>query len=207
MARKTKEEAQRTRTHILDAAELLFCEQGISRTSLQQIAQAAHLTRGAIYWHFSDKLDLFQALLDRATMPVDDVFARAKAQKDMPNLQKIELIAAGMIQLIVSDQHIRNVLDIVTHKIELVGEFAVMRERYLNHLDRVTSTFAQLLLQASQNGELLITEQHAYDASHGMNALIDGIFHSWIHAPAAFDLETLVNYNVKVYLQGLKASV
>lgn len=66
MARKTKEEALQTRQIILDAAETLFQQQGVSRTSLQQIAQAANVTRGAIYWHFSDKLALFQALLDRA---------------------------------------------------------------------------------------------------------------------------------------------
>ena len=59
MARKTKQEAQETRQHILDVALRLFSQQGVSSTSLGEIAKAAGVTRGAIYWHFKDKSDLF----------------------------------------------------------------------------------------------------------------------------------------------------
>ena len=65
MARRTKEEAQATRDRILDAAELEFQRHGVSRTSLQAIARAAGVTRGAIYWHFKNKPDLFKAMLKR----------------------------------------------------------------------------------------------------------------------------------------------
>ena len=58
MPRKTKEEAQETRQRILDAAERVFQMQGVSRTSLAHIADAAGVTRGAIYWHFRNKADL-----------------------------------------------------------------------------------------------------------------------------------------------------
>ena len=75
MARRTKEEALATRHGILDAAELLFQRQGVSRTTLQDIAQAAGLTRGAIYWHFKDKADLFNAMMERATMPLEETMA------------------------------------------------------------------------------------------------------------------------------------
>ncbi|MGL4893183.1 MAG: TetR family transcriptional regulator, partial [Aeromonas veronii] len=52
MARRTKEEAQQTRCHIMSTALDLFCSQGLAKTSLTDIARAADLTRGAIYWHF-----------------------------------------------------------------------------------------------------------------------------------------------------------
>jgi TetR/AcrR family acrAB operon transcriptional repressor len=55
MVRRTKEEAAATRDSILDAAEILFAKNGVSRTTLQHIATAAGVTRGAIYWHFVDK--------------------------------------------------------------------------------------------------------------------------------------------------------
>ncbi|MBA4253114.1 MAG: TetR family transcriptional regulator, partial [Comamonadaceae bacterium] len=51
MPRKTKAEAELTRQRLLDAAELLFLERGVSRTPLHEIAAAAGATRGAIYWH------------------------------------------------------------------------------------------------------------------------------------------------------------
>src|SRR4029079_5949728 len=49
MARRTKEEALSPRIRILDTAERLFERHGVSRTSLQDIAEAAGVTRGAIY--------------------------------------------------------------------------------------------------------------------------------------------------------------
>ena len=52
VARSTKQEALATRNRLLDAAEVLLQAQGVSQTSLQQIAQQAGATRGAIYWHF-----------------------------------------------------------------------------------------------------------------------------------------------------------
>jgi hypothetical protein len=64
MARKTKEEADKTRHLLLDAAEHLFWEQGVSKTTLASIAEYAGLTRGAIYWHFDNKADLFNAMCD-----------------------------------------------------------------------------------------------------------------------------------------------
>src|SRR3569833_1281025 len=63
MARRTKQDALATRDSILDAAELLFEQQGVSRTTLQHIAAEAGVTRGAIYWRFHDKSDLINALM------------------------------------------------------------------------------------------------------------------------------------------------
>ena len=59
MARRTKGEALETRHRILDVAERVFSERGVTRTSLADVAKAAGVTRGAIYWHFADKADLF----------------------------------------------------------------------------------------------------------------------------------------------------
>ncbi|WP_341715208.1 TetR family transcriptional regulator, partial [Limnobacter sp.] len=75
MVRKTKEEAQETRNLILDTAEAVFSEKGVSRTTLNDIAKAADLTRGAIYWHFKNKADLFDAMLQRVILPMDEFIA------------------------------------------------------------------------------------------------------------------------------------
>ena len=74
MARRTKEDAMATRHKLLDSAENLFQAQGVSRTSLQDIARRAGATRGAIYWHFKDKADLFNAMMERVTLPLEACF-------------------------------------------------------------------------------------------------------------------------------------
>src|SRR5258706_2776656 len=73
MARRTKEEALETRTGILDAAERVFHEKGVAHASLEDIAAAADVTRGAIYWHFKDKADLFDAMMQRVVLPMDAI--------------------------------------------------------------------------------------------------------------------------------------
>lgn len=53
-----------TRTRILEAAAAMFAEQGYANASLDKVASKAGLTKGAVYWHFSSKQDLFLALLE-----------------------------------------------------------------------------------------------------------------------------------------------
>lgn len=74
-----KEEAQETRSQILEAAEKAFYERGVARTTLADIATLAGVTRGAIYWHFSNKADLVQAMLDSLREPLDEM-ARASGR-------------------------------------------------------------------------------------------------------------------------------
>ena len=57
--RKTKEEAYQTRCNLLVAALSVFYERGVAQASLDEIAKAAGVTRGALYWHFKNKEDLF----------------------------------------------------------------------------------------------------------------------------------------------------
>ena len=77
MARRTREEALETRNRILDAAERVFNEHGVSRTSLASIASAAGVTRGAVYWHFRDKTDLFDAMMQRVVLPLETMLNRS----------------------------------------------------------------------------------------------------------------------------------
>ncbi len=58
VARKTKEDAEETKDSILEAATKVFMDKGFSNASLEQIAKKAGVTRGAIYWHFKNKMDI-----------------------------------------------------------------------------------------------------------------------------------------------------
>lgn len=60
--RRTKAEAEQTRSDILKAALVLFDEQGYSQTTLSKVARQAQVTRGAIYWHFADKEEILATL-------------------------------------------------------------------------------------------------------------------------------------------------
>lgn len=58
-----------TRERLLTEAQRLFRERGYAATSLEQIAEAADVTKGAIYGHFSSKEDLLLSAIEAAPMP------------------------------------------------------------------------------------------------------------------------------------------
>lgn len=63
--KRTKEESLETREKIIEAALYVFLEKGFSKTSVEDIVSSINLTRGAFYWHFNDKDDLFKAIIEK----------------------------------------------------------------------------------------------------------------------------------------------
>ena len=137
MARRTKEDALTTRNDLLDAAEYLFLSQGVSRTSLQDIARRAGATRGAVYWQFTDKADLFNAMIERVTLPLEAAFF--DDTDPLPNLSSITVDALVKIRWatvkalsrIVNDAQTRRVFEVATQKVEYVDELRTVRQRHL----------------------------------------------------------------------------
>src|SRR5438093_8960150 len=80
--RRTKRESERTRLDILAAARKVFARQGVTRTTLGEIAAAAGVTRGAIYWHFADKTELFFAMREQVAVPMIDRIDLALVRAD-----------------------------------------------------------------------------------------------------------------------------
>jgi AcrR family transcriptional regulator len=70
VARVTRAESkERTRQRLLTEAQRLFRERGYAATSLEQIAEAAEVTKGAIYGHFASKEDLMLSAMEAAPTP------------------------------------------------------------------------------------------------------------------------------------------
>ena len=80
--RKTKTEALKTKEHLMLAALETFYQKGIARTSLNEIAQAAGVTRGALYWHFKNKEDLFDAFFQRICDDIENCMHQDAADSD-----------------------------------------------------------------------------------------------------------------------------
>ena len=202
MARRTKEDAAETRSRLLDAAELLFHEKGVSRTSLNDIALAAGATRGAIYWHFQDKADLFNAMMDRAALPLQSALEHvehATAADPLPALQA----ALGLaFRRTVHDPQTRRVFEVATHKVEYVDSLCAVRARHLHVRSLWLERFRlSLLRSAAVRGHRLTLP--ATTAAQGLQALVDGLIQNWLLDPAAFDLEACGAKAVGAYLRGL----
>lgn len=201
MARKTKEEALATRLRLIDAAELLFHAQGVSRTSLQQIAEQAGATRGAIYWHFKDKADLFNAMMERVTLPMETALRFSSASEHDP----LALIETGMVhalRLVTDDPQVRRVFEVAMHKVEYTGEMASVHQRHLEGRSACVADFEKALRLAKRRAHVTLPVP-VTTAAFGLHALISGLIQDWLLDPAAFDLVEVGRRTFNVYLVGL----
>ena len=202
MVRRTKEEAQATRSHILDTAERVFERRGVSGTSLHEIAKAAGLMRGAIYWHFADKADLFNAMMERATMPLEE--ARGMRGFDAAELSLAQMRNGfrNVLKRIVADPQMRRVFEIAIHKVEYVDEMRAVRERHLRVRSDCLADVERTLKAAIRRGELA-QRMPARAAAIGLHALLDGLIQNWMLDPTGFDLVKVGPQALDAYLAGL----
>ncbi|MBO0903200.1 TetR family transcriptional regulator [Jiella sonneratiae] len=185
--RRTKECADRTREAILDAAEAVFFRQGVAATTLSQIAEAAGMTRGAIYWHFQNKLDLFRAMQDRAHLPKERFF-------DVDRLLAAEDVFAALFEATLellrfapTDGRGKRVYTILLFRCEYVGEMqealACLRESESDFCARTERIF----VRAESEGRLA-SPWTAKTASSAYFAAVQGLFTHWLKTDEGFDL-------------------
>lgn len=102
MARKTKEEAELTRTRILASALSLFAKQGYDHTTFNDIAARLRLTKGAVYWHFKSKEALLMALIDEMFATFEKQFSAFKSP-DGQGIAVSRLTFGAVAELMVHD--------------------------------------------------------------------------------------------------------
>ncbi|MDZ7937603.1 MAG: TetR family transcriptional regulator [Rhodoferax sp.] len=205
MARKTKEDALATRELILDAAERVFHRRGVSRTTLQEIAQDAGLTRGAIYWHFENKGELFHAMMERVTLPMMARMTEITPEDAKDPLDKIRRNTVSALQQIAHDAQVRRVFEIATQKVEYVDELQGMRERHIAGRNECIDDVQGLLLLAREKGQVH-RDTDLRVATLGLFALIGGLKFNWLLSPRDFDLEAVGMATLDAYLRGLALS-
>ncbi len=203
MVRKTKEEAQETRSAILDAAELVFKENGVSRTSLAEIATAAGVTRGAVYWHFKNKADLFDAMIQRVFGMMEEKLAELQCDTDANPVDSLGDLARHFVDRVANDPRYFRLLEISWHKCEYVGEMARSRDKHLECGNRYLS-FSEEVFQLAKARGYLPASLDSRQAAIGLMAVVDGLIVNWTLDPSVFPLANYGPGIINTYLTGLR---
>lgn len=205
MVRRTKEDAQVTRNHILDTAVEVFSHKGVAHTSLNDIAREAGVTRGAIYWHFADKVDMFDAMIERLVCPLMINAEDREARIEADPLGFVLEATQEFLDRMLGDAKFRKVFEIFWHKCEYIGEMANIRDCHLeegeNHIDVLQRAFL-LAQDKGQTGRHLTPHQ----ATIGLISLIDGLLFNWTKDPQMFPLASYAQPILEAYFRGLAAS-
>ncbi len=196
-----REQREASVESILGAAQRLFVSRGFRHTSVEQIAEAASLTKGAVYFYFRNKNALLLALLDRVEqVVVDDMLARVR-DAGPGAADKIVAFIHGQARLGIERAEL--VLLLVLMSLEYQGEGAATEKRIRAIYGRLYRAVEGILKLGRDGGEfrtdIPLTEQAAIViAGH------DGTFLEWYRRQRDIDGEALVRALRVSVLGGLK---
>lgn len=186
MARKTKEEALKTRQMLLDAAIEQFARRGVSNTTLTDIADAAGVTRGAVYWHFSSKSELFNAMWQEQ-LPLRDLIHHKLKQIETGNplLDLRNKFILGL-QYIAETPRQRALMQILYHKCEfnsdMMSEYEIRKKigfGYDSVRDILQDCVRNQILPKDTNIEIILIVLYS---------AFSGLIKNWLMDPQQFDL-------------------
>lgn len=183
MVRRTKAEAEQTRLQILDAARRVFHAHGVSRSTLEQIAREAGVTRGAVYWHFEDKQDLFFAMRDQVLLPLVDQADENLLDEALED--PLDGIAAALLRtftILEGDPAARETFQIMIFGCEYVAEFAPVLARINASCDDFGAKLERAYRRAAERGKLRAGLDPALLARDTV-AFITGTIDRWLAGP------------------------
>lgn len=201
MARKTKEDAEVTRENILEAAAVVFADKGVAGASLDEIAKMAGVTRGAVYWHFKNKVDIFQALHDQLHIPFMDMILQ-DLEKDCPNpLEQLEQLCVKLLLDIISNEQKQRILKIFFLKCDFSGEMEPILECKNKKKAESYELFARYFKDAQLKGHL---PQHAdsYVLTVSLFCYLTGIVHEYVRCPGLIDLHKHAPMMIRLFFVG-----
>ena len=181
MARKTKADALKTRQHLIETAIMQFAVRGVSNTTLNDIADAASVTRGALYWHFENKTQLFNALWLQQP-PLRDLIQDKLIGRwgDNPLQRLREKFVVGL-QYIAQNPRQQALMQILYHN-DMISEQTIRDKIGLSHQsirDSLQKCVDENLIATSLDLDVIIIILHGS---------FSGIIKNWLMNPVSYDL-------------------
>jgi TetR/AcrR family acrAB operon transcriptional repressor len=161
--RRSKEDSLKTRRAIVLAARRVFARRGVSQTTMEHIAKAAGVTRGAIYGHFKDKGALFQCMREQVRLPLVDAMDEALLESPDDPLAGVESYLLAVVDAMQDDAATRDTFHILIFKCEYVGDMAVDMQRQVARSAELVEKLARAYRKAARLGQLRkgVTPRHA----------------------------------------------
>lgn len=201
--RKPESDSQDSRERILAAAARVFSRKGFQRASLDEIAAEAALTKGAIYWHFRSKNDLFSSLLRQRfqhnTAPMPEELMRVLAASDAASRKRgVVTMLVGMIRRIREDADWpRLYLEFLSQSraSDVAGPLRELAEH--------GRELARGMVLQMQAGGLARSDLDVDMLSAFWCALMDGYLMAWVMNPEGFEAELQMEQLVDMLWRGM----
>jgi TetR/AcrR family transcriptional repressor of nem operon len=185
---------------LLMAARALFVSQGYRHTTVDEIAEAAHLTKGAVYFYFRNKEALLAELLDRIETIVVGGMTERIAAAGPGAAQRLVAFMHGQARLGVTSPE--DVLLLILMSLEFGGTGGAMEARIRSIYDRLYKAIESIIALGKRRGEFRPDIRTREQAAIVM-ALHDGTFLEWYRRREALGGPELVKALRTSMLAGL----
>jgi len=201
--RKTKEEAAITREQLLKKALAVFSKNGYSATTLQDIASKADVTRGAIYWHFGSKAELYNTLIreysDRGSLIVQQA-----ASEGGTLFEILRRVFVRQLEVVEKDREMRALMEMYLFKTGLVPELEEGRQQQIESGLGLIEILASIMGQGIEAG-LLRSDVDAKEMARAYLAFQNGLIHLWLTSPREFSIKASSNSFADILMAGIQA--
>lgn len=209
MARRTKEDAEKTRDDILINALELFCEKGYSKTTFDDIAKRIELTKGAVYWHFRNKPDLLIALIKMMIMKShgvrhDETEVQKQSEEPLSSLQELKQNFLDEALLIKNNEYYRKFLFFVIYQMEWSEAIFTRVNNSLNEIRSYPVKKIHCTLASLQKQKKISSETDIEEATSMFFLMWKGIVNQYVSKIEGFDIVETLSRSFDVIIRGLK---
>ncbi|KAF0220303.1 MAG: transcriptional [Geobacteraceae bacterium] len=190
-----------TRGRILAAASRTFARLGYAGATLDEIAAEAGLTKGAVYWHFKNKNDLFLALLEGRLKYRLTVIPKA-ALEAVASEDKVEGVTAMMLE-----QLGFALADPDWPRLYLEYLLRSRNHGIIEKLDEAAQAIQNMvagLIREFQKDGLLSPDLDPMAVAVMWTSLLDGLVLAWLRSPERTDFRALVPQMARILWEGLR---
>jgi len=199
--RKTKEEAAITREKLVKAALLVFSRKGYASTTLEDVAREGGVTRGAVYWHFGSKAELYNELMAEFSARASSIVQTAASEGG--NLTDIiHRVFVRLLEAVENDPTLREIMEINLFKTERSLELLTGQQQRLESSRALLESIAAVMAEGAASGELR-SDLDEMEMARAFLAMNNGAIYLWLSDPTAFSLRTSAPSLADIYMQGI----
>lgn len=199
--RRTKEDAELTRQALLKAATTVFSRQGYAATRLEDIAEAAKVTRGAVYHHFGSKAELFAEIIDNADQMGDRAIQRA-IQEGGTFLEVVQRILIYTLQMLHDDSQYQAAMALLVFNAGDSPDLLFMREKRMEHglaaMEQVVDYFRRAVAEGAVRAGL-----DPEIAARAFMAYQNGLHMLALASPGILEAEKHGKGIAEIFVQGI----
>ena len=168
---RRKRQILRNKTVILRSSRELFHKKGFYATTMEDIAQYSGFDRRTIYNHFTNKEDIFAALISGILNDITDVFDEIEAEQVSP-LDKLRKLVLKLLDLYIENAQLLNIFmsEYEINEIKKKRHLSAYTLKNIHSYKEIESRLVEMIRQAQEQN--LVVDVHPYILAGVLNELI-----------------------------------